>query len=359
MKLNLYLLALFLPILLGALGFFSLVIVLIDFLMNLWKYIQNGVSPSQMLKIMFLYLPKTVWYALPLATLFAVSHTLSSLYANNELVAVFATGVSLLDFTKPLLILSFFMSIGLFFFDDKIVTPLYAQKNSLQAALLHEEEQRDNENIVISSEGGRIVYLAEYYDDASKTLSLVTVIFRDEKKNLTGIIKADFATWDANMMHWSLDGAVFYKKEGESLIIDYQNAAEKIRLLNEDVEAFRRAVVNVEEVSAKEAKAYIKRLEKNGTPHEEELATYYKKFSFPFVLFIVVFLSIGLSGKSRKNVLIISLSLSVMSAVAFYVLQMITMLLAKFGYISPFFGAWSAVIIFIFLSILLLHFART
>ena len=76
-------------------------------------------------------------------------------------------------------------------------------------------------------------------------------------------------------------------------------------------------------------------------------------------MFIVVFLSIGLSGKSRKNVLLISLSLSVSAAVLFYVLQMITMLLSKFGYISPFMGAWFPVFLFIVISIVLLHYART
>lgn len=358
MKLNIYLLSIFIPILLGALGFFSLVIVLIDFLMNLWKYIQNSVAVFQMFKVMFLYIPKTVWYALPLATLFAVSYTLSSLYANNELVAVFATGTSLFDFTKPLLLLSLLMSVSLFFFDDKIVTPFYAKKNSLQSTLLHEEEKRDNENIVISSENGRIIYLADYYDDESKTLSLVTILLRDEKKEPLGIIKASFATWDAQKKEWILEGAVYYKKKGKAIFLASSHEMGNFSF-TENVETFRRSAVNVEEVSAKEAKAYIKRLEKNGIPHEEESAAYYKKFSFPFVLFVVVFLSIALSGKSRKNVLLISLSLSVMSAVAFYVLQMVTMLFAKFGYISPFLGAWSPVIIFVFLSILLLLFART
>ena len=76
-------------------------------------------------------------------------------------------------------------------------------------------------------------------------------------------------------------------------------------------------------------------------------------------MFIVVFLSIGLSGKSRKNVLLISLSLSVSAAVLFYVLQMITTLLSKFGYISPFMGAWFPVFFFTAGSAVLLKYSRT
>ena len=98
---------------------------------------------------------------------------------------------------------------------------------------------------------------------------------------------------------------------------------------------------------------------RTGLPFGEALSLYYKKFAFPFIVFIVVFLSIGLSGRSRKNVMLISLALSIGAAVLFYVTQMITMLLAKFGYITAFSGAWFPVILFIIVSALLLRFTRT
>ena len=47
MKLVKYLFKRFIPIFFGALGFFSLVLVLVDLLMNLWKYIQNEAPALQ------------------------------------------------------------------------------------------------------------------------------------------------------------------------------------------------------------------------------------------------------------------------------------------------------------------------
>ena len=76
-------------------------------------------------------------------------------------------------------------------------------------------------------------------------------------------------------------------------------------------------------------------------------------------MFLVAFLSIGLSGKTRKNVLLMSLVFSLSAAVGFYVLQMVTMLMAQFGYIVPLMGAWFPVIVFTIISIVLLYFART
>jgi lipopolysaccharide export system permease protein len=117
--------------------------------------------------------------------------------------------------------------------------------------------------------------------------------------------------------------------------------------------------VDVQSVSAEEAKAYIAHLKKAGLPYNEELSEYYKKYAFPFIVFIVVFLSIGLTGKTRKNVLLISLASCIGASVLFYVTMMVTMVLAKHGYISAFSGAWSPVIFFTIVSVVLLRFART
>ena len=108
-----------------------------------------------------------------------------------------------------------------------------------------------------------------------------------------------------------------------------------------------------------QSKVYIRHLKKAGLPYNEELSEYYKKYAFPFIVFIVVFLSIGLTGKTRKNVLLISLASCISASVLFYVTMMVTMVLAKHGYISAFSGAWSPVIFFTIISVVLLRFART
>ena len=65
------------------------------------------------------------------------------------------------------------------------------------------------------------------------------------------------------------------------------------------------------------------------------------------------------NGKTRKNVMLISLASCISASVVYYVFQMVTMLMAKFGVLSPFLGAWLPVFLFVILSIVLLKFART
>ena len=351
-----YLLQRFLPIFLGALFFFALVLVLVDLLMNLWSFISQEVPPTQILRVMALYVPKAMSFSLPLSILFAVSYVLSDFYAKNELTAVFASGVSLFQFTLPLLIFSLLLTFGMFLFEDRVVVSSYAEKGALQSKLLNKEESLDNDNIVVIASGGDVVYKADYYDDKDTSLKRLYIIIRNKDKSLHSIVRSDSATWNGS--NWDLIGELQYTLEGDSLVTG-PVTQEVLSLIHEPPSTFRNNTISVQTVSVKEAKVYINRLKRAGLPTAKALSEYYKKFSFPFVIFIVVFLSIGLSGKTRKNVLLISLVLCIGAAVLFYVTQMVTMLLSQFGYIPPVAGAWIPVIMFIIISIILLKYART
>jgi lipopolysaccharide export system permease protein len=281
---------------------------------------------------------------------------LSDFYARNELLAIFASGISLLRFTLPLLIVAIVMSFGLFLFEDNVVVPTYAKKMKMQSEVLEQEESLNNDHIVILTEQGNVIYKADFYDDNLKRLYSLFVLFRNPDKSFNALIYSDNAVWKDNK--WVLNGYYEYKQV-EDEIIKVPVEKSLMERLIEPPESFRNNSISVQEVSAKEAKLYIEQLERSGLPTSEEKSEYYKKFSFPFVVFLVVFLAIGLSGKTKKNVLIVSLFLCIISVVLFYVLQMITMLMAKFQVIPPIFGGWFPVVLFIFISIILLKYSKT
>ena len=185
---------------------------------------------------------------------------------------------------------------------------------------------------------------------------LLYIIIRNEDKSLNSIIRANSATWNED--RWVLSGGIQYTV-GEDSIVAGPLSSDVLARLNEPPETFQNNVISVETVNSATAKVYIEHLQKAGLPFAEPLSLYYKKFSFPFILFIVVFLSVGLSGKTRKNVMLMSLASCISAAVLFYVMQMITMLLAKFGAISPFMGAWFPVFMFVVIATVVLRYART
>ncbi|MDR1785732.1 MAG: LptF/LptG family permease [Spirochaetaceae bacterium] len=355
-----YVLAQFFPVFLGSLVFFALVVMLVDLMMNLWQYISESVPPSQIALVELYYMPKTFFYSAPISILFASSYTLSVLYSRNELLAIFASGIPLFTFTLPLLVFSLFLSAGVFFFDDHMVVPYYAKKVELQNALLGREKSLNSSRIVVISDQGNTVYKADYYDDAARRLSNVFVVLRNEDKTLKAIIRAALAVWTGEQ--WALTDGIQYvmrSEGGAPRLVPSGPDPAITALLTEGPETFRNNTVSVEEVTAAQARQYIDHLQRTGLPTAEARSVYYKKYSFPLIVFIVVFLSIGLSGRTRKNVLVSSLVFSITAAVLFYVTQMVTMLLAKFGALAPLPGAWAPVVFFILLSAVLVGGAKT
>lgn len=359
MKLVIYLFKKILPLFLGTLLFFALVLNLVDLFINIATYLQNNCSVKDILLVMLYYAPKTIWYAVPVAILFSTSYALSEMYANNEITAMLASGVSLFKFTAPILVLSLFMVFGLFIFENKFVVSNYEKKVSLQKTLLKKVKNDNNTDVIVISDNGKIIYKAARYTEKNKRLQKVYILFRDKEKNLQAIIYSEQAEWNKDKNKWILQKPVQYSPDGDSIKASSKVEDQYLNQLTESYEIFRKTNIDIQGVTAQEAKVYIEHLKKAGLPYNEELSEYYKKYSFPFIIFIVVFLSIGLTGRTRKNVLLISLASCITASVLFYVSMMVTMVFAKHGYISAFMGAWSPVIFFTIISIVLLRYSRT
>lgn len=374
MKLVGYVLKKFFGIFIAAMMFFIMILELVSLFANLWSYINRGVTIDQIAQLMLYYAPRCAWYSIPMSMLFATAYMLSDLYAKNELLAIFASGISLLRFTLPLLIFSIFASIGLFFFEDRVVVKYQAKYDSMQEEVLHKKKSLNNEDVIVIAEAGRLIYNVGFYDSELKRIYQTYVIFRNEDMTLDGIAYIDTGLWISDQEepeeenkvknfseesgHWEISNTSFYQmKDGQyeprKLPPEYAS-----RLI-ENPSTFQTKTVSVTQVTAKEAREYIEHLDKAGLPSQEAKAEYYKKFAFPFIVFIVVFLAIGLSGKTRKNVLLISLALSISAVVVFYVTQMVTMLMATYGVIPPVMGEWLPILLFTGISIVLLRYTRT
>ena len=216
MKLVAYLLRKTVPLFVGAIFFFAFVLCLVDLMMNLWNYIANGVPVRTVGLIMLYYVPKTVWYATPIALLFSVSYALSDFYARNELLAVFASGISLTRFTAPVLVLSFLLSFALFLFDDTVVVRTYGKKTEMQETALNREVNQNSDKVVVIGDGGNIVYKADFYNDEAKRLVTFYAVVRNGDKTLNSIVRADSAVWDGE--RWRLSGGAQYRLSGKSFV---------------------------------------------------------------------------------------------------------------------------------------------
>ena len=101
-------------------------IVMFVLMMNIvWRYIDElvgkGLDPGTIIELLCYATINMIPMALPLATLLAAIMTMGNLGENYELLAMKSAGMSLVQITKPLIILVAFVSVGSFFIGNNLV----------------------------------------------------------------------------------------------------------------------------------------------------------------------------------------------------------------------------------------------
>ncbi len=341
----------FLPTLLVAVMFFVLILEMVDLFANLWRYIDNETPLMQIVTVFILYIPKCISFSIPMALLFAVSYTLGNFYSNNELIAVFGSGVPLFRFVLPLIFAGLILSVFSFAFEENLVIETYKMKNDLSNQMLRRSESLNNSNPTVIDENGRVIYSADFYNDNETNLTNLTLIERDVDGNLIQSLSAEYAKWNEEKLLWEFNRCRIYALNSDSGFyeIDYIDKYTNV-LYDAAPFTFRKVVRDVEEMQLKDASMWIEALQKAGLPYREALTAYYKRFSFALTPFIVSLLSAAIGGRFRKNILLMSLLTSLIISVVYYVMQMVLVILANLGYISPAAGAWSPFIFFCILG---------
>ncbi|MDR1319614.1 MAG: LptF/LptG family permease [Treponema sp.] len=355
MILDRYLAKQFFPIFTFAAALFVLLLSLMDLFINLVRYLNYEVPFLQIMRISLFYLPKSFSYAMPISLLFAAAYTLGDLYARNELTSIFSSGIPFWRFSMSLVFIGLMASVFSFFFDDLVVIPTLRVKNELSRRFLHQQTTENNSDVVIKARNSQLIYSVDYYDHAARVLNGVGIVELDPGGEFISLIRAPRASWNGE--YWVLQNPVIYQWENGMLRTRPLPAGNS--MYREHPDTFRRSAVKAEELPARDAGLLVKDLKAAGLPFVEALADYYHRFSFATASLVVMILSISMGSRFRKNILLMSLLASLVAAVVFYVMEMISMMMARLGYIPPIVGAWFPIFIFIGIGILLLRSTKT
>ncbi|TVR93294.1 MAG: YjgP/YjgQ family permease [Spirochaetaceae bacterium] len=360
-KLDRMLLGTFVPVFLVGLSFFVLIIQLIDIFAEIVRYMNLEVSLSVIAQAQLLFLPKAVSYSLPVAILFAVSFTLGNLYSNNELIAVYGAGIPLQRFVVPFLAAGILLSIAGFVFEEQVVVHSFRDRNRLDRELLNIGRDQGSPNVTVLAKEGQIVYNADYYTHESLSLHGVTVIEREPGAGFLTRIHASRAEWRDNA--WEFINAELYTmtEPGSSDSRVERKRHDRLRLehLNAEPELFGRLTRSLDEMQLGEARDWVSRLRAAGLPYRRVLTEYYSRISFAFTPFIVAMLAAAVGSRFRKNVLLLSLLVSLSLAVGYYVLGMVLSLMSAAGHIQPLVAAWLPLTLFAALGAVLFRLARS
>lgn len=288
-----YLLRYFIAALLLVTFAFGLLIVAINMVEELRRFIDNNVPIDQILLYYTYFTGWVIKSFLPVFVLLAGLISIGILARRNELLAMKSSGVSLYRIAMPLLIFTFFLSIGHMYFNEVI----YPEPNKKRVEM--------KEFVIRKKPRGATMSTHNIYRQVNRNLFYVissyniprqegedVKIYKSDDNRLREIITADKIRYTSR--NWMLYDGVKrdFTDSGETYITFDSLPAGYI----EDKPAdFEIPLGKPEDMGYEELKRYIDLMKRTGGPYRQELVDLKLKLSYPFASFIVILICVPIS----------------------------------------------------------------
>jgi len=307
--------------------------------MNLENFIQNQISIFKILYFCLLSFPEAIIKSLGLSFLFSITYFFSMMYANNEIIALYNAGISLTRIKTPILLISILLVILTFFFNETLSIPLTREKNLFFNQLIGISNNYDNRNITISDQKNNFVIYANKYKDETQEITNCIIVFTDENNKLRKKIVSEKGKYNPDSKEWTFYNNIVYEIEGNKVKIT--NQSEYLSpFIDTDPQVFKNLTNDVKTMDLKLAADYIKKIRFLNPDKYSQIATdFYQRLFECLSPLVMIIIACSVNYKFKKNVLLFSILSCICIAVVYYVVQMLTLILAHQGIIQPALGS--------------------
>ncbi|MBI9093317.1 MAG: LptF/LptG family permease [Sphaerochaeta sp.] len=331
----------------------TLMLVSVDLFTHLDSYVQSEVPAFTIFKLTLLYGPEALLFALAPSLLFSATYHLSQMQANNELISLYNAGISYRKIIIPILLLGFLFSLFQFGFNELVAIPSSRSKKVTQDELFGLRSTFDNRNITLSDPEGRFVVHASRYNDETQTLRALVLVLQDEGGRLLTRIDATSASWDEKSRVWTLSDVVIHTINSKEHRVDSRRENSMV-IDGFDLEPryFRNISSDIKTMEISAALDYLKKIHVLNTKLWYEAATdFATRILGSFTPLVLIFIACTINYRYKKNVLLFSIITSLFIAVIYYVVQMMSLIMAKQGIIEPVWGMVIPMIVIVSIAI--------
>ncbi len=342
----------------------SLILMGVDLFANLDTYMNSNVSFTRALSLTLLYFPEAFLLALGPAFLFAVTYHLSMLHANNEIMGILNSGISIGRVIRPIIICAVLLSVFHFTFNEKVAIPSSNRKEVLTAEINNTSGTlSNNRNIALSDMQSDYMVYANNYSDRDQTLYNVSLLESTADGKLVRRTNAYRAVYDNGTGLWTFRDVYVYEPvklesgASEISVQHYDTQVNTVLLL--EPQLFRSGSNEISKMSLELARAYLSRMKTLNPDEYASLGTeYYKRIFSCLSPLIMMLIACSMNYRFKKNVLFLSLIISISLVVVYFVVQMMTTMMADQGVIAPQLGTLIPFAVMVLISGLLWAFLR-
>jgi len=347
-----YLVREFVGMLLPIVMAFVILYLIVDFFDRLDILLKNHASAGAAVRYFLFKIPLILTQIMPPAVLAALLLSLGMLSRRNEIMALRASGISLVETAVPLVALAAVMSVATLVWNETVVpycTRQFEYVNNIeirkraQRAILSERE--------IWYHGADGFYNIDHIDARRRTLFGLTIYHTDTNFDLRSIIQAPAVEWTDD--GWRATGAVqrTISDRGEVTTTPIPNdQLLRHETLNEFLEVRREP----EELSYLELRRQIDELSRKGIDASTYFVDANLKLAVPFTTLVFACLAIPLAGRVQRHPSLAAIvGTGLATGFAYWVTLALTNALGHSGVLPAVVSAWAANVIFVFVGVAL------
>lgn len=324
-------------------SFSFLAIFLLAQMFKIIKYINEGRLVGKNVFIYILNLiPKIFIDIAPLSILLAGLITISIMASNLEIISLKTSGIRFFRIVAAPLIISFLISIAVFFIYNTVYTKSLATINLLRG--------RDTEETVVlpsekknafyrNIEGNYLYFMKEINREKGSANNIEIVVYDNEIANLKEVITAKSASFNAEENIWTFRDVNIYDaiKKEEKFFKEYKNE----KFIDSPDNFIRVKGIDPRMQSIKELKKSIKEQKSIGEDTKVHLVELAKRYSFSFASFIVAFIGLSVGSKYvRGGKTTINLVVCIVVGYGYYIVSSAFEAMSLNGILNPFIASW-------------------
>lgn len=313
--------------------------------------VDKRASFSLICLLVYYQIPYLLMDVFPAAVLFGVFLSLGRLAQDREMDALRTAGWSFPALTAPLLVATFFLCIGAFYFNDRVVPAAnFRYEQEIRKIAYKDFIPFIQENVVFKGPDGRFFYLRRV-NERDRTVEGV-LIYQNKDELFPRLLTA--AEGRVEKEYWHLKEGAYYELASDGTITTVATFQELVENVGEDLSLFLGQSKGVDEMSRAELKANMELFGKSGLSITSFAVNYHLKVALPFAGLILAFLGLPFATLLPKNGRAIGLAISLLLIMVYFFTTVLFREMGVSGLISPFWAAWLPNVFFLVLGVVLL-----
>lgn len=348
-RIDRYLLLLFWTSFFAGLMIFVSLFVATDAMSSILKY--QGVSSAVFLKYYLYFTPEIIYKMLPVACVVGMVMTIASLNRGSELIALFASGMSLFRISRTLFVSILFICGFSYYLSDQLM-PIFSKNKSF--TFYNEIEKNPSRFQTIKT--NRIWYRSKNSIYNIKTLNAqgdkaqgLTLYFFNEKWELIQMLTANSVMM--NGPQWVLqNGTVTVFSEDSSFPLN-ERFLEKTIVMAEEAQDLRSTGQTSDLLTQKELSRFISKNKDAGLDTIKYEVDFHSKFSFAFAGLVMSLLALPFCvSRTRGGGMMLNIGICLGLVLVYWIFYSSAQTIGQQGLLNPIVAAWMPNIIMLALG---------